>query len=414
MGIFSRKKKNIAEDHIKNVDYNAALDQIKEFLFFGNNGEASTRKFVDSYEDNPLVYIVVNKIVTTSASIKRIAVNEKGEEITNSEILALINNPNSYQGGNDLYEKVGEQLELAGNAFIRHIEGIGAGNELEVLESANVKLLIDKFGDLAGYEYTDSLGFKQKYDTEEVLQIKKSNSSRKGKDKKYWGISPLSALWTVVDASNDLFTARASTWKNRGIIGFLSNKSDTPILEPERKKIQSVFDKNAGGPEKANRINVTTANVDFVQVGMSPTDLKLLEGVPDSLRLISSGYKINSVLFNDVSGSTFNNVAEAKVEAYTDVYIPLAEKIDSRIGPWLSIRLKVNETIILDISKVEVLKSTTNPVANKLNNLPPTVANRILEVMTFDEARDIVGLEPTTDGKQLLGKSNGKEEAPKS
>jgi len=408
------KKTSIASKHVQSANYNKAYKEILEYLQFGGSTYGNTRKFVNSYESNALVYMVVNKISTTSAAIDRIAVDEKGEEIKNSEILALLENPNSYQGYDELTEKTNEQLLLAGNAFLLHIEGIGAGNELEVLESANVTILLDNFGDVVGYEYTNNVGKRIKYDTEEVLHIKMSNSSAEGKEWKYWGISPLSALWSIVDASNDLFTALRSLWKNKGIIGLLTNRSDNLMLEDERLKVQSIFDKNTGGPEKANGINVTTANVDFVQTGMSAGDLKLLEGNVENLRMISAAYKMNSTLFNDAAGSTFNNVAEAKVEAYTDVYIPLANKVNKKISKWLSIRLKVNENIILDISTVEVLKSTTNPVANKLNNLPPTVANRILEVMTFDEARDIVGLEPTTDGKQLLGKSNGKEEAPKS
>ena len=408
------KKRSIAAKHVRTIDNKNILSQIKEFLFFGGSTGASTRSFVDSYENNPIVYMVVNKIATTSAAIKRIVEDSNGKEIVNSQIMELLQNPNTYQGFDDLYEKINEQLKLSGNVFIQHIEGIGAGDELHVFESADTKVLLDKLGGLAGYENTDNVGIRTEYNIEEILHIKMSSSSKKGKDWKYWGVSPLSALWKVVDASNELFTARGSIWKNRGIIGFLTNRSEMPMLDTEKENIQNTFDKKVGGADKTNKIDVTTANVDFVQVGMSPGDLKLLEGNLDNLRMISAGYKMNSVLFNDTAGSTFNNVLEAKTEAYTDVYIPLANKVDSRISKWLSIRLKVNEIVKIDVTTIEVLKASNNPVVNKLNNLPLPVAARIIEVMTHDQVLELVGLESTVDGNLLLGKSNslgnGKEE----
>jgi phage portal protein BeeE len=143
---------------------------------------------------------------------------------------------------------------------------------------------------------------------------------------------------------------------------------------------------------------------------MSPQDLQLLEGNIDNLRMISASYKTSSILYNDVANSTYNNVLESKRDAYTDAYIPLDEKVNEKLGPWLSDILGVEETIVVDTTRIEVLKLTTNEVANRLNNLPTNVAARVMEAVTINESRDLIGLDTIDKGEEMLGKSNNKED----
>ena len=70
---------------------------IGDFFSFGR-GQSSVDKFVAAFGDNPLVYMIVNKISFTSASIKRVAQTKEGTDIENSKILELLNNPNKTQG----------------------------------------------------------------------------------------------------------------------------------------------------------------------------------------------------------------------------------------------------------------------------------------------------------------------------
>jgi phage portal protein BeeE len=118
---------------------------------------------------------------------------------------------------------------------------------------------------------------------------------------------------------------------------------------------------------------------------MSPTDLKLLEGILSSLRILCGLYGMPSVLFNDNDSSTYNNVSEAKQTAYSDVYIPLGKKVDKALSQFLNGKLKVNENIVIDVTSIEVLKATTNELAQALSSLSPLLANKVLEAMTENE-----------------------------
>ena len=129
----------------------------------------------------------------------------------------------------------------------------------------------------------------------------------------------------------------------------------------------------------------------------------MLEGILSSLRLICGLYGIPSVLFNDNDNSTFNNVSEAKKTAYTDVYIPLANRIDKALSMFLSEKLGVNETIVADLTSIEVLMATTNELAQKLNSLNPLLVNAVMSELSHEEVRSIVDLIGTIPGDERSG-----------
>lgn len=403
---FSFNRKGSQHVQQSNWSQNVA-NEFYDFINFRPRDYGNTLRYITSYNKNPLVYTVVNKIASSATGLPTKVVNDNKEEVKTSKIDMVLNNPNEDQSRGEFFQNIYEYLLLSGNGFIRNISGIGAGNTLKVLESQNVTINIDSRGDLLGYTYRNNMGKNETLKPEEVLHVKLNSSLVTDRDTKYWGTSPLNAMWQVVTSSNDLFTARSVLWKNKGVIGMITNNADTPLLPKERDAIQDKFNEQTGGAEKANSMHVSTNKLAYIQTGMSPGDLKLLEGNIDNLRIISAGYRLPSVVVGDVENSTYNNVLESKKEAYTEAYIPVANRVNEKLSAWLSDILKVKETIIIDITRIEVLKTTTHEVSNRLNNLPTNVAARVMETMTVDEVRDMVGLEETKqDGDQLLGAAN--------
>tara|TARA_B110000285_G_scaffold41071_1_gene45104 strand:- start:169 stop:1419 length:1251 start_codon:yes stop_codon:yes gene_type:complete len=366
-------------------------------------GKKSFNEYVKAYGDNPLVYMIIKKIAFSTASIKRIAVNEKGDSISNSKILEFLENPNDDQGMIDLFEEINEYLSATGNCFLRWVEGIGLGAEMVTLPIDSVEIICSNSGLLLGYKYTNPNGTVIDIPIEDMLHIKSSNIVTP--DTKL-GLSPLQAGWIVVQSSSEKLNADASIFKNRGIVGLLTNDTDVPMLDKEQTKLQDSFQESAGGSDKYNKIKVTNTRLRFLQTGMSPTDLKLLEGILSSLRILCGLYGIPSQLFNDNESSTYNNVSEAKRTAFTDVYIPLGNKVDKQLSLFLSGKLKVSETIVIDLTSIEVLKATTNELAQALSSLSPLLSNKVLESMTEDEIRSIVDLGILTQGQITVGMLN--------
>lgn len=391
-----------------------SLRTLNGFFTYKTSNHAISRYF-EAYGSNPLVYQVVHKVSFSSASIKRVATNEKGEEIANSQLIELLKAPNEDQGEIEFREAINESLLLCGNAFVRFIRGIGAGYELTVLNPQCMELITNRAGELAYYQYTEpTTGSLIKItDLDEILHIKTTNTVSTDKIWINWGLSPLQAGWIVVQSSNEKFSAEASIFKNRGIIGILTNKSDRPMLKDERERMQKEFDAEAGGSDKFNKIKISTVDLQYIQTGMSPTDLQLLDGIISSLRHICSIYGVSSILFNDNENSSYNNIVEARKDAYTESYIPLANKVDKELSKFLNKHLGTNETLKADLNSIEVLKASTNEVAQSLNALNPQIATRVLEQLTINEIRSLLPkIEDIEGGDQIAGKgkSNGKEE----
>ena len=108
------------------------------------------------------------------------------------------------------------------------------------------------------------------------------------------------------------------------------------MLPSERERLQKEYDAEMGGASKYNKVKVSSTKLSYMQTGMSPTDLKLLEGIVSSMRLICGLYGMPSVLFNDTANSSFNNYSTAVTVSYSDVYVPLANKIDAKLSAFLS------------------------------------------------------------------------------
>lgn len=395
------------------TSYISLLSGTLNYLFTGTRGHYAFNYFLKAYATNPLVAMVVSKIAFTSASIKRVAVDENGEEIDpkSSQLLEILNNPNSSQGFIEFYDEINEYLSLTGNAFIRYIGGVGGfGVELEVLSVDCVEIITNNRGIILKYQYTDYNGLVYHYDPEEILHIKSSNVVDKDENDKLFGLSPLDPMKPVIEASDEKFNAEASIFKNRGMVGFVSNDTEVPMLEDEREEAQQSFNKGAGGSSKFNSIFVTNTRLRFVQTGMSPTDLKLLDGIVSSLRLICARYSMPSILFNDNEKSTYNNFEQAIKVAYIDVYIPLANKVDKALSAWLSEKLDIQESVEVDLTSIEVIRSSTNPVAQALNSLPPMAQEYVLSQMNSQQLMDLVNADFQGDGVGFKNQSNQNED----
>ena len=141
-------------------------------------------------------------------------------------------------------------------------------------------------------------------------------------------------------------------------------------------------------------------------MGMSPTDLKLVEGLINSLRTLCAIYSMPSVLFNDTEKSTFNNYEMAVKTAYIDVYIPLGNKIDQKLSAWLSKKLGVKETIRIDLTSIEVIKASTNEVLQALNSMPDRLSVIAIQSLTDDEIREMITIGELSDGQVTIGQAS--------
>lgn len=385
---------------VKSVSNMSSFKELKDFFTWGFQSK-SVSNFLKAYKRNPLVYMVVNKISQTTAAMPRIVIDFKGDEVADSKLKRLIENPNSNQSQIEFNEEINESLLLTGNVYIlfttdSDLELID--DSIYVLKPDRTKPKFDKFGNLVSWDYVDEFGKEKNYPTEDILHIKTPNIVEESNTYYTSGLSPLEAGWIIIESSDQKLEAEASIFKNRGIIGVLTTDSDTPMLPDERQRMQDEYDEEMGGASKFNKLKISTTKLRYLQTGMTPTDLKLLEGIISSLRLICGLFGMPSVLFNDTANSSFNNYTTAVSVSYSDVYVPLANKIDDKLSRFLSGKYSVIEHIKVDSSKVDGIKTPTNEIAQALTDLPQLLGTSIVGDMTQNERRSIVGLESKEGG----------------
>jgi phage portal protein BeeE len=159
-------------------------------------------------------------------------------------------------------------------------------------------------------------------------------------------------------------------------------------MPTEREEIQKQTDKILGGAKNFNKSIVSTKNLTVTPLGMSATDLKLIEAKDLDLRDICNAYAVPSNMFNDKSASTESNVKTDLKKFYSDAVIPNNEKIlaafNKMIVPAYSAFENKQLRIVQDTSGIEALQSDQKMKAEK----DAIKINNILSIM------DSVSLSP--------------------
>lgn len=352
----SRKFKKTTTKTIQSLQsHDTSSFSIFNGFFSFTFGSRNKRIFIqEGYGNNPIVYPIIDKIAKVTSSLPT-------EVTTNNAIVRdLIENPNDKQTQQEFDHELISYLEASGDAFLILTNGVGGfGAEWRLAQSYNVEIISNRLGEIVRYDERKH-GATLHHEAENVLHIKFTNivsDSSISDDNQFYGLSPLQAAWKTVSASNENFEAEAAIFKNRGVIGFLSNDSDAPMLPKTSKALQEHITSEIGGAEKFNSIYVTNQKVRFIQTSMSPEDLKLIESQINNLRTLCNVYGLDSSLFNDPANKTFSNRKDAQIAAYTDTYLPLGKHIADKKARYLSKRFATPVEIAINRDEIEVLQA---------------------------------------------------------
>ena len=289
----------------------------------------------DGFISNPIVYPVINKLHEVASDVPFKVMEKIGnewEEVEGGALKEFIDK----QFSKDFRYNTGVFLSTTGEYFWRTTNGaFNLVTELELLESNLIDVKTNIYNEVTGYEYDQLNTMQTIYGIDEVLHGKYFNPSLIGIEE-HRGLSPLQPVYNSIKSSNNRQLASASMLANRGATGVLTSGSDLPMTNDEREGLQKAGDKILGGADKFNKIISTTANVRYFQMGMSSTDLQMIEGADLDLRTICNALSVPSNMFNDKSASTESNVKTDLKKFYTDAVIPLNNKLISHI----------NETIV--------------------------------------------------------------------
>lgn len=290
----------------------------------------------DLYQRLSWVQAAVSAVAQTAAvvpfSVKRIA-GEQRRDIPNHPFELLLARPNPLQSRFEFLESVFSYRALIGNAYVwlNRADEHSAPSEMWVIPSYKIKPIPDGRLYLAGYEYDTGSGFVT-LPAWQVVHFKRFHPLNQ-----FVGLSPIEALATV--AVGDLKAQEYNTnffgeynAKVPGALAFADNINDS-----DWKQIKADVKTQNGGVRRSLMMrNVGQKGVQWVQMGMSQSDMQFLEGRTFTKEEIYSIFApgLSSVL---AVNATEANAASGKgtfVEfAVWPALVAVAEKLTNDVLP---------------------------------------------------------------------------------
>lgn len=261
------------------------------------------------------------------------------EQIDNHPFLEVMENPNPTMTGRELRESSFAYLLITGNA-IEYASVPGAGTrasqpqQLWSIPSPCVKPVMsgNRLDPIEGYAITYS--YNKTIPKNQITHFKYFNpvGETQGFEDSYWGYSPLGSARNQISQKRYADLAQGNLFANMGPSGIISGNNPTgsqpaPELTPEHAvAINDDFIQNHTGAHKAGSIIITPADVKWVQIGLSPVDLQILEFNKDLERQIANIYGYPSQLLNP--DGTLANSDSGDVRVITNCVLPLLRKCD--------------------------------------------------------------------------------------
>lgn len=353
----------------------------------------------EGYGSNVTAYAIIKKIAQSGADIPKVLIDENNpdEIIEDGEVFDMLQMPGMYQGEDlsqfDYFEYLLTYLLGSGNTYQRGLSALGLGEQwrqMEILPSGlTLPIPANSYLDpVKGYKFRD----KQKQfniEREGVMHTKFINPTTLGLNT-LEGLSPLQAAIFALTGSTDIQKAIAIMVKNQGARGVLGNKSDRTMTPEQAKILSDKANEKIRGIKNFNKVHVSNADMSYVQIGMSATDLKIIESGVLTDRQLANAYSADSSLFNDPANKTFNNRKEAEKSLYTDAVIPNLNKLLEDINlTWLkqwSLKDSKRYKWQLDTSGIEALQADQKTEAEK-DKIRMEGINTILQMQTTSEAK---------------------------
>ena len=319
----------------------------------------------EGYITNDMVYAVATRIAKVTASLP-IIITRDSEYIEGKDDLKTFLFENWHDNDSleqALYKEV-LYLLLTGDAYhYTPYEYMGAKLPIKnyILPTQNVRAWRETqsiLSDIDRYEFNDGVKIRNIAPLE-IMHTHYFNPSIEG-IRKAEGLSPLQAGYDLLKASTNRNVAESSLYENRGASGIISSKNELILTGADKEVIQRDLNNRLGGAKNANKIVALQGAVDYKQLGMSATDMQLLGMRAEHLRAVCGLFGVQSIIFGDVTSSTYANMQEAMKDFYNQTCIPLMEQILAQKNKQLIKRYNaitgLNYKIEIDKNDIDALK----------------------------------------------------------
>lgn len=349
------------------------------------------------YSGNTDVYSIINRILRM-ASQARLALwkieGGKWVEVTDHELVKFIRQANPVMKMSEFIEGHLIYKLAVGNSYWYKPalkEGVNKGKTIELwlLPANDVQIL-------AGASWTNPVGGYQlasnitvKFAVEEVYHSKFFNPLF-GRGGDLYGQSPLKAAAETVSKQNQAEITELKQFENQSPPFLLYRDTDNlmnQLSSEQRKEIQKAMREFA--QKRKGEGYILPEKFAKIDLGISPTDLNILQSTQEGRRVLCNVYGMPKELMGDISGSTYNNIIEAKKDAWNNCVIPNLTDLAGNLTSFLIDPVSEYKGLFF------AFDYTT--VAELQKDLAQAVAWMKSAYWTINEIREATGVKPVDD-----------------
>ena len=373
-------------------------------------GGKSTRRYKefsqDGYLDNSIAYRSIN-LIANNASATKIKVFSGDNELDNHELISLLNRPNPLQSGKEYFHSMISYLLISGNSYMLKDKEFGSPKELYLLRPDRIiiksssSVIPDSYcykvdnKTIAEYPVDKLTGYSQ------LKQIKLCNPLDD-----FYGASPIQTAAYNIDQHNLAGLHNVGLLKNgctpSAMLKF-QPKDETgmsaTLTDEQRAMLLEDLEFRFRGSNNSGRPMLLEGDFEYQQLGLNPKDMDFLELMNMSAREIALVFGVPAQLVG-IADQTYANVAEARLSLYEETIIPLLDRIESDLNEWLTPLYDGDLRIAYDLDSIPAMSEKRKQI---FVNVSQGVQQGIL---TRNEARERLGLEPIDGGDSLLVPSN--------
>ena len=390
---------------------NTPVDEFKRdgsmFGYFGVGSSSTEYKYQDlaneGYKKNAIVYRCVNEISKGASSVSYDL--KAGDQVLETHpLISLMDRPNPMQSYSEFFNALYGFLLLSGNAYVLKVgaEG-GLPRELHLLRPDRIVIKggTSQFPDR--YDYMINGRVKESYLVDQdtgFSQLKHIKLWNPMDD--FYGCSPLTAAAVEVDQhnlaskhninllNNGARPSGAVIFKPKDDAGFAVNLNET-----QRQQLLTDLNNRFTGSGNAGRPMLLEGDFDWKEMGLSPKDMDFINLKHMSATDIALCFGVPSQLVGVPDAQTYANVAEARLALYEETIIPHIKLIESDFNEWLVPQFDERLNLAFDTESIPALaerkRKTYENIVSAVN----------AGIMTRNEAREIIGLNPIDGGDDI-------------
>ena len=362
----------------------------------------------EGYQENAIVYRCVNEIANGAASVK-FGLFRGDQPIDDHPLLDLLMRPNPMNSQSEFFQEVYSYLLLAGNSYILKT---GAEDrepsELYTLRPDRIKIIPSKREIPMSFQYIVNGQVSANYDVDQstgssdVKQIMLFNPLDD-----YYGLSPLKAASVDIDQHNLSNKHNVMLLMNgarpSGAVVYRpkdESGSNTMLTDTQREQLRGDLLQRFEGSNNAGRTMILEGDFDYKEMGMSPKDMDFTGMKNFAARDIALCFGVPSQLVGIPDSNTYSNMQEARLALYEETIIPMLKHIESDLNEWLV-------PMYGDDLKLKYLVDDIPAITERRRMIYDNVITAVDKgIITRNEARERLGLEPITGGDEVYIPAN--------